>query len=193
MSKNIIKLTIIFLNCLLFVCSIPVNNSDSNPVSQDAGTVTDIDGNVYHAIKIGNQVWTVENLSVTKYNDGSLIPLDTSAVTWDSAKTLKYCFNENTTNAESIKKYGALYNWYVVSPVNSKKIAPTGWHVPTDAEWDTMRNYLITNGYNWNGTTSDTAQYNKIAKSLASKTDWLVDTTTGAIGNDLSTNNQSGF
>lgn len=58
--------------------------------------------------------------------------------------------------------------------------------MPTDAEWDIMRNYLITNGYNWNGTTSDTAQYNKIAKSLAAKTDWLVDTTTGAIGNDLS-------
>jgi uncharacterized protein (TIGR02145 family) len=156
---------------------------------ESAGMVTDTDGNVYHAVKIGTQVWTVENLRVTKYNDGSPIPFDTSTATWSYATTPKYCFYKNTTNSDSIKNYGALYNWYVVNPQNPKKIAPTGWHVPTDSEWTIMQNYLIANGYNWDGTTTD----NKIAKSLAAKTDWYTYSTTGAIGCDLTLNNRSGF
>ena len=148
-----------------------------------------LDGNVYQTVKIGNQVWTVENLRVTKYNDGSIIPFDTSTATWNNATTPKYCFYNNTTNTDSIKKYGVLYNWYVVNPANPKKIAPTGWHVPTDAEWDTLQNYLIAKGYNWDGTTTG----NKIAKSLAAKTDWQTHATTGKIGCDLTKNNRSGF
>jgi uncharacterized protein (TIGR02145 family) len=157
--------------------------------SSTGETVTDIDGNVYNTVKIGNQVWTVKNLRVTKYNDGSEIPLDTSRITWGGAEMPKYCFYQNTTNLDSIKKYGALYNWYVFGPANPKKIAPIGWHVPSDAEWDTLQNYLITNGYNWDGTTTG----NKIAKSLAAKTDWYTYSVTGAVGFDLSKNNRSGF
>jgi uncharacterized protein (TIGR02145 family) len=118
--------------------------------------------------------------------------LDTSTATWYNATTPKYCFYNNTTDSGSIRKYGALYNWYVVSPANLKKIAPTGWHVPSDSEWTVLEKYLILNGYNWDGT-KDTAQYNEIAKSLAAKTDWYIDTTIGAIGNDLTKNNSSGF
>jgi uncharacterized protein (TIGR02145 family) len=154
-----------------------------------ADTVRDVDGNLYQAVRIGSQVWTVENLRVTKYNDGSLISLDTSTITWNMATTPKYCFYENTTNADSIKKYGALYNWYVVK---TGKLTPSGWHVPTDAEWTIMEKYLVLNGYNWDETT-DTAQYNKIAKSLAAKTDWFTFSTPGAIGRDLTKNNCSGF
>jgi uncharacterized protein (TIGR02145 family) len=64
--------------------------------------------------------------------------------------------------------------------------------VPSDSEWTVLEKYLILNGYNWDGT-KDTAQYNEIAKSLAAKTDWYIDTTIGAIGNDLTKNNSSGF
>jgi uncharacterized protein (TIGR02145 family) len=153
-----------------------------------SGPVTDADGNVYQTVKSGNQVWTVENLRTTKYDDGSAIPLVTDSAAWAALTTPGYCYYNNTTNADSIKKYGALYNWYVV---NTKKLAPKGWHVPTDAEWTTLENYLIANGYNWDGTTTD----NKIAKSMAAKTDWEIirSTTPGGIDNDLSKKNRSGF
>ncbi len=165
----------------------PVDNDNKDGEIVDS--VTDVDGNLYHAVKIGNQVWTVENLRTTKYNDGTPVTLDTSAATWTSAITEKYCFSNNTTNTDSVKKYGALYNWYVVNPTNTKKVAPEGWHVPTYVEWNTLQDYLIANGYNWNGTTTG----NKIAKSMATKTDWYPDSTPGAIGNDLTKNNCSGF
>jgi uncharacterized protein (TIGR02145 family) len=152
-----------------------------------AGTVTDVDGNVYQTVKIGNQVWMTENLRVTKYNDGSAIPWDT--LTWANDTTQKYCFYNHTTDSGSIRKYGALYNWYVVSPANPKKIAPSGWHVPMDAEWDTLQNFLIASGYNYDGSTTG----NKIAKSMTAQTDWLTCSAIGAIGDDLTINNTSGF
>jgi len=68
------------------------------------------------------------------------------------------------------------YNWYTV---NTGNLCPTGWHVPTDAEWTTMEDYLIANGYNFDGTTTG----NKIAKALASTTLWALSTNTGAVGN----------
>ena len=163
---------------------------ESNPVViHNPGTVTDIDGNVYNTLTIGNQVWMAENLRTTKYNDGSAIPLVTVKEEWKALTTPGYCYYNNTTNADSIKKYGALYNWYAV---DKKKLAPTGWHVPTDAEWNTLKKYLIANGYNWDGTTTG----NKIGKSMAAKTDWIEVgnlVAIGAIGNDLTKNNKSGF
>jgi uncharacterized protein (TIGR02145 family) len=176
----------------LLIYRVVVTNSDTSGIAikmiASAGTVTDADGNVYQTVQIGTQVWTVENLLVTKYNDGSDIPLDMSA-TWSDATTPKYCFFNNTTNADSIKKFGALYNWHVV---NTGKLAPTGWHVPTDSEWTVMEKYMVLHGYNYDGTT-DTAKDNAIAKSLAAKTDWYTNTTKSAIGCDLAENNSSGF
>ena len=153
-----------------------------------AGTVNDIDGNIYQAVKIGNQVWTVENLRTTKYNDGTAILYVKDSTAWLNLTTPSYCFFNNMVNADSIRKFGALYNWYAV---DTKKLAPAGWHVPTDAEWDTLENYLIANRYNCDGTTDS----NKIAKSLSAKTDWYTTTglAAGAIGNDLTKNNKSGF
>jgi uncharacterized protein (TIGR02145 family) len=157
--------------------------------SVSADPVSDIDGNEYQTVKIGNQVWTVENLRTTKYNDGTAIPLVADSAAWVGLTTPGYSYCNNTTNADSIRKYGALYNWYVVSPANPKKIAPAGWHVPTEAEWDTLKNYLIANGYNWDGSTTG----NKIAKAMAASTDWMPTTSAGAMGNDLTINNESGF
>ena len=151
--------------------------------------VTDIEGNVYTTVTIGTQVWTVENLRVTRYNDSTAIPLVTDNTAWRLLTTPAYCQYNNRTNVDSIKKWGALYNWYVVDPANVKKIAPAGWHVPTNAEWITMENYLIANGFNYDGITTG----NKIAKSLAAKTDWAPDSTAGDIGMDLTINNWSGF
>jgi uncharacterized protein (TIGR02145 family) len=153
--------------------------------STPESTVKDADGNVYHTVKIGNQVWMVENLRTTRFNDGSAIPQVTKKTSWKKLTTPGYCWYDNDIT-KSGSKYGALYNWYAV---DTKKLSPEGWHVPADSEWDTLTNYLITNGYNYDGTTTG----DKIAKSLAAKTDWKVSTEPGAIGNDLTQNNRSSF
>jgi len=103
----------------------------------DDPALKDIDGNVYHTVTIGTQVWMVENLKTTKYNDGSAIPLVTDPTEWTNINTGAYCWYDNNTNNKNT--YGALYNW---NAVNSGKLCPTGWHVPTQAEWEILRDFL---------------------------------------------------
>jgi uncharacterized protein (TIGR02145 family) len=182
-------LAILITGSVLLLTGISCINDTDLGNNDDGSTVTDADGNVYRTVKIGNQVWTTENLRTTKYNDGSPIPHAALQTTWDSSfYNLQdaYCYYKNTTNADNIKKFGALYNWYAV---NTGKLAPAGWHVPTDEEWDTLMTYLITNGYNWDGANEG----NNIAKSMAAKEKWESSNMDGAIGNDLTKNNKSGF
>jgi uncharacterized protein (TIGR02145 family) len=102
-----------------------------------ASPVTDIDGNVYQTVNIGTQTWMAENLRTTKFNDGSLIPNVTDNAVWSNTATSAYCwYNNDMANANP---YGALYNWYTI---NSGKLAPAGWHIPTTAEWQTLSDYL---------------------------------------------------
>lgn len=116
-------------------------------------TVTDIDGNVYRTVKIGNQWWMAKNLKVTHYRNGDAILNETDNSTWAGLSTGAYCAynnNESTTNA-----YGYLYNWYAVD--DSRNIAPASWHVPTDEEWKTLEKYLgmsqsEADEYGWHGT-----------------------------------------
>jgi uncharacterized protein (TIGR02145 family) len=149
-------------------------------------TITDVDGNVYHTVRIGNQVWTTENLRTTKFSDGTPIPHVPDSVEWHSLYSPGYCYFGNTNNADSIRKLGALYNWYCV---DSMKLAPPGWHVPTDDDWDTLQNYLIDHGYNW-GRKSDK---NVIAKALAARSGWSPFIVEGTPGNAINDNNRSGF
>jgi len=100
-------------------------------------TVTDHDGNVYNTVKIGTQVWMAENLKTTKYNDNTAIPLVTDYSEWRSLTTPAYCWYDNDISNKTT--YGALYNWYTV---NTGKLCPTGWHVPSDEEWTILTNYL---------------------------------------------------
>ena len=157
--------------------------SDNNPDSgTSSGTVKDIDGNVYHTVTIGTQVWMVENLKTTKYRDGSPIPNVTDDNAWGSLSntiTGAYCSYNN--DAALGIKYGKLYNWYAVN--DSRNIAPTGWHIPSDAEWETLKIYLAANL----GTSGS------VAKALAATTDWPSSNVSGAIGNDLTKNNPTGF
>ena len=104
-----------------------------------SGTVTDIDGNVYLTVTIGTQVWMVENLKTTRYNDGTAIPLVADTTVWGTyLASPGYCWYNNDP-ATYKNLYGALYNWYTV---NTGKLAPTGWHVPTDSEWTVLYAYL---------------------------------------------------
>lgn len=104
-------------------------------------TVTDIDGNIYHYITIGTQQWMVENLKTTRYRNGDAISYITSADTWSrclDTSSPAYCNLGNDPN--NANPYGRLYNWYAVN--DSRYIAPSGWHVPTEAEWTILANYL---------------------------------------------------
>jgi uncharacterized protein (TIGR02145 family) len=144
------------------------------------GTVNDIDGNTYNYITIGTQTWMVENLKTTKFRNGQTISNITDNNTWANSVTAAWCDYLNlTTNGTT---FGHLYNWYAIG--DSRNIAPAGWHVPTDAEWTILENYLNKNGFS-----SD----NSISKSLASNTKWTSSFNLVATGNNIATNNKSGF
>jgi uncharacterized protein (TIGR02145 family) len=104
----------------------------------EENTVTDIDGNVYETVTIGNQVWMAENLKVTHYCNGDALPNVTVDATWQGLTIGAYCEYNNDIN--NVATYGRLYNGYAVA--DSRNIAPTGWHVPSDAEWKQLEMYL---------------------------------------------------
>ncbi len=161
------------------------------------------DGNVYRTVNIGDQVWMAENLKylpevaspstmVFGSRQGSTIrPLyyvqgyDGSSVT-DAKATTNY------------STYGVLYNWPAAmagsvssnaNPSGVEGVCPTGWHLPSNAEWTELKNYLIANGYNWDGSTSG----DKTGKSLAATSGWQLSSNEGAVGNDQQSNNSTGF
>lgn len=114
-----------------------VNNGNGNG-NGSSTSVTDIDGNVYQAVQIGNQVWSKENLRTTKYSDGSIIPNVTSNAEWIVLNSGAWCNFENNPSYDST--YGKLYNYSAVA--DPRNICPSGWHVPTDAEWTVLTDYL---------------------------------------------------
>jgi uncharacterized protein (TIGR02145 family) len=117
--------------------NIRLNAAGTSLEFENGNTVTDIDGNVYQTVKIGTQVWMVENLRVTRYNDGEPIPHITNNSNWANLNTAGYGWYNNEINNKY--PYGTMYNWYVV---NSQKLCPKGWHVPTNAEWTILTDYL---------------------------------------------------
>lgn len=106
--------------------------------SGNSNTVTDIDGNVYNTITIGSQVWMKENLKTTRYRNGNSIPTGLSDAQWKGTTSGAYSiYNNDPANNTT---YGKLYNWYAAT--DPRKIAPAGWHVPTEAEWNVLINFL---------------------------------------------------
>ena len=138
--KQFIQLLSIAVLLLAFATACD-KTDDPGGDTPSAGTVKDADGNKYNTVKIGNQVWMVENLKTTKYNDGTEILNVTSDTQWANLTTGAYCNYDNLESNAEI--YGRLYNWYAV---NTGKLAPAGWHVPTDDDWIILENYLIANG-----------------------------------------------
>jgi uncharacterized protein (TIGR02145 family) len=107
--------------------------------------VKDIDNNKYEIITIGTQTWMAENLKTTRYNDGTDIVLITDGAAWSAASTNGdpgYCWYDN--DASNLITYGALYNWYAIDMLSNgdKNVCPTGWHIPTDGEWDVLRDFV---------------------------------------------------
>lgn len=137
MNKKFWLFALVLLSIGLIFTQCKKDDKNNNTTSTPA-TVTDIDGNLYHTVTIGSQVWLVENLKTTKYRNGDPIPNFSASTQWAGASTGAYCDYDNDTNNAAI--YGHLYNWHAVN--DSRNIAPTGWHVATDSEWVAMVNYL---------------------------------------------------
>ncbi len=153
--------------------------------------VTDIDGNTYDAVKLGDQVWMAENLRTTKYADGTTIPMGSSTST---TTAYRYYPNNKSTNVDTC---GYLYNWKAVmrnSPSSSSNpsgvqgVCPNGWHVPSDAEWTQLTDYVSSQSQYVCGSSN-----NNIAKALASTTGWNSSSSTCDVGNNPSVNNATGF
>jgi uncharacterized protein (TIGR02145 family) len=175
---------------LLLLLIAPVLGFGQGEQRYSDGIATDQDGNTFEWINYGTQDWAIENAEVVTYRDGTVIPQVTDNNAWSNLTTGAWSYYDKDSSK------GKLYNMYAVMGIHdndestpNKEFAPNGWRVPTDAEWTTLENYLIANGYNYDATTSE----NKISKSMASTTGWVSSTKVGAIGNDQSLNNKSGF
>ena len=157
-------------------------------------TVTDVDGNVYNTVLIGEQCWMRENLRTTQYANGTPIALGT-----DTSTTTPFRYYPNNSNSTDITFYGYLYNWPAVmngaassnaNPSGVQGVCPDGWHVPSTAEWESLMTYM-----------NSQSQYvcqsgftDSFAKSLADSVAWATtNTQTCAVGNNLNENNATGF
>ena len=121
--KNSLLLLLIFLTTIF----------NSNAQSSGNG-LTDIEGNTYKTILLGKQEWMMDNLKVTKYKNGQPIPHIQDSIVWNAWKIGAYVFYKNDT------KHGILYNWMAVN--DNRGICPSGWHVPSGYEWDTLAKFL---------------------------------------------------
>ena len=154
-------------------------------------TVTDFDNNVYNTVKIGSQCWMKENLRTTHYADGTLIVMGTSTST-----TTGYRYNPGNS-ATNVSTYGYLYNWPAVvkgvtgsvdKPSCLQGICPNGWHVPSNAEWTELTDYVSSQPYY-----RCDGYPNAIARAMASTDGWSSATGECNIGSYPSNNNSTGF
>lgn len=133
------------ISFILMACCLTILGCKKDKPSEM--TVTDIDGNVYKTVKIGDQIWMTENLRVTHYNTGTT-PQDEIAKVLEDAdwKNLGFLntpmYSYYDKDEANLAKYGALYNWHAVG---TGKLAPKGWHVATEADFDKLMGYLGTN------------------------------------------------
>jgi uncharacterized protein (TIGR02145 family) len=162
-----------------------VKNSDPQKQVQkeipqtDNETVKDIDGNVYHTVKIGTQTWMVENLKTTKYRNGDLIETSkkpTTDLTKVDDPKYQWAYGANESN---VAIYGRLYTWFAAT--DSRNITPVGWHVPSKWEWQLMKYYLEANGFQ--NDTSDWLGNRSFAKSISATTNWNSSSKKGSLGN----------
>jgi uncharacterized protein (TIGR02145 family) len=160
----------------------------------DSMTVTDYDGNVYNTVTIGTQIWMKENLKTTHYSDGWPIEFGLNIYSTDVA--YYYYPGDNVSNVEM---YGLLYNWAAVmngasfsgtNPSGVQGICPTGWHVPSAAEWNQLRGYVNSHSMYACGSSSS-----QTAKALADSIGWYISSgyNNCSPGNDPSSNNATGF
>jgi len=150
-----------------------------------AQTVVDIDGNVYNTVTLGTQTWMQENLKTTRYCNGDSIGTTIPATLDISAEIdpkYQWAYNGLVSN---VALYGRLYTYYAIT--DSRNVCPTGWVIPSDADWTILTDYLTNNGYGYGGSGND------IGKSTASMSGWNSNEGPGNVGNEQVSNNSSGF
>lgn len=151
--RRIQVFVLILIGLLLVVISSCKKKEDVAP-AMETGTVTDVTGRVYNTVRIGNQWWMAEDLRTIKYRDSSTLfvapppPFDT---TWQHFTQGAYCYNLDNQNSI----VGTLYNWYAVT--DPRGLAPAGWHIPTDGDWQQLEEALgmsadDANNTSWRGT-----------------------------------------
>ena len=116
---------------ILLLMTIACNDKEGPAPVLETGIVTDVEGNNYKTVKIGDQWWMSENLNVKSYRNGAIIPNITDSAGWVQLQTGGYCIYNNGNNQSN--EPGILYNWNAVN--NSSGLAPAGWHIPTDDDW----------------------------------------------------------
>ncbi len=154
--------------------------------------VKDYDGNTYDAVKLGKQVWMASNLKTTHYADGTAIPAG-NMMTDNGSDPHRYNPNDNSSMVNS---YGYLYNWSAAmkkansssaNPSGVQGVCPNGWHMPSDAEWKELTDYLSSQTKYQSGGSAN------IAKSLAATSGWDQSSVANSVGNNQSSNNATGF
>lgn len=171
------------------------NTITSNFTVANCGTVNDIDGNIYTTVVIGEQCWMRENLRTTRFADGTAIKFESANVD-EAISGLPQRYNPNG-NADNVATYGYLYNWHAVmrgstssnaNPSGVRGVCPTGWHVPSEAEWTQLTTYLQNHTAFLCGN-----ENTHIAKAMSATTGWASNATVCSVGNQQNLNNSSGF
>jgi len=151
------------------------------------------DGAPYPSIVYGTQEWTVENACHITYRDGTPIPQVTDNEEWANLTIGAWSYYNNDPSKEKLYNGLALLGIFdeesLLDESLRKKFEPEGWHIPSDEEWTSFEEYIIANGYNYDGTTTG----NKIVKALSSTVGWNYMNNLGSPGNDQSANNSTGF
>ena len=139
-KKNRLLISLLLIGLVLIITNSCMKDDANKDDSLTFGTLTDIDGNIYKTITIGNQTWMAENLKTTKYSDGTLIGT-TSPASLDifDENFPKYQWVYNGTES-NVSTYGRMYTWYALT--SSCNICPSDWHIPTDSEWESLIDYL---------------------------------------------------
>jgi uncharacterized protein (TIGR02145 family) len=163
-----LKLTGMSGNYSTVVTGVPTGDTT---ITFDFMDCTDADDNHYAVVTIGTQTWMAENLATTRYNDSTAIPLVTEGNAWLMLTTPAYCwFDNDSASHKSI--YGALYNWFAMDKASNsgKNVCPTGWHVPTNGEWQTLTNYIGGTRYGGKLKETGTAHWNSPNKGATNQT-----------------------
>lgn len=137
------KVLLLIILMLLVACFLILRNVISPSYSYTFGpNIKDTNGNVYPSIKTNcGQIWTTNNLKVSHYCNGDIIPQVTDAKQWQNLTSGAWCWYNN--DSVNYCQYGKLYNWYAVN--DSRGLAPNGWHVPSRSEWDKLINCIDPN------------------------------------------------
>ena len=139
MADNSLSMKAVIYSTLAIICIILLMLIfGCEKINTNTDIVTDVDGNVYNTITIGEQVWLKENLNTTKLNDGTRITHISYIVDWRNTTLPAYCYYDNDANTYG-NTLGALYNWHAI---NSNKLCPIGWHVPSYIDWAKLFMYL---------------------------------------------------